>query len=593
MNALATPGDPQSGPSQEGPDIPVPPDRDLLRLAQRLGRTGDALVISTDNPQVGDEESFWVTDLSARRTRQITARLELLTAHALWYVDSQVQVDTQGMAVAAQAYEQQIYPKLIEAFGELGLPPGGARLSILHTPLQGALGYVSGADRYPQAVHPYSNQRPMMYLDTSNLAMGSRRYLTVLAHELQHLIHGAADPTEEAWVNEGLSELATELAGYTSASMRISPGQGLVSLTLWPDSSQTISRHYATAFRFFRYFIQQHGGPQRLPLLLQVSQDGADGISAYLQRVGALQTFTDVFGPWTVANLLGEQGVGPYGYSDPLTLVVPDQTLRGVATVEGSVAPFAARYITVAPEGADATIEFRGQSTAAVIAAEPFSGDRCWWSNRGDAIHTRLEREVDLREVEGATLEFQARYAIEEEWDYAYVMVSADGGERWEILEGRHTVVENPLGNSFGPGYTGSSGGWLQERMDLTPYAGRQIHLSFEYVTDDAVNRDGLCVDDIAVPEIDFFDDAEAETGWTAEGFVRTDNRLPQEYLVYVVEHPADGSPRVRRMPLSAENTGSLRITGYGEEVEQVVVVLSSVTPATAQAAEYAVRVVE
>ena len=553
---------------------------------------GDAPPPGTGAQRVGDEELFWVTNLSARRTQQVTARLALMTAHALWYVDSQVQVDSQGLAVAAQAYEQQVYPQLIEAFGELGLPPG-VRLSILHTPLQGALGYAGGADRYPQAVHPHSNQRPMLYMSTSGLAMGSRRYLTVLAHELQHLIHSAADPTEEAWVNEGLSELATELAGYTSANMRMSSGQGLVSLTLWPDSSPAISRHYATAFRFFRYFIQQYGGLQRLPQLLQVPQDGAEGISAYLRRIGAPQTFTDVFGPWTVANLLGDRGVGPFGYSDPLTPLSPVQTLRGGETIEDSVAPFATRYVAAAPEGADATIEFQGQPTVPVIATQPFSGDHCWWSNRGDSIHSRLVRELDLGAVQEATLEFRAWYAIEEAWDYAYVMVSADGGESWEVLEGQHTVAENPIGNSFGPGYTGSSGGWVQERMDLTPYAGRQVLLSFEHVTDDAVNRDGLCVDDIAVPETGFLDDAEGEAGWTAEGFVRTDNRLPQDYLVYVVELLADGPPRVRRMRLSVENTGSLRVTGYGGEVEQVVVIVSSVTPVTAQEASYTLRVVE
>ena len=56
--------------------------------------------------------------------------------------------------------------------------------------------------------------------------------------------------------------------------------------------------------------------------------------------------------------------------------------------------------------------------------------------------------------------------------------------------------TENPSGNSFGSAYTGSSDDdgdgepdWVTERFDLSVYAGEEIWLRFEYVTDDAVNR--------------------------------------------------------------------------------------------------------
>ena len=94
-------------------------------------------------------------------------------------------------------------------------------------------------------------------------------------------------------------------------------------------------------------------------------------------------------------------------------------------------------------------------------------------------------------------------YEIEEGWDYAYVEASDDDGRTWHILEGQHTTTENPSGNAYGPGYTGSSDEWLRESIDLTPFAGGPVLLRFEYVTDDAVYLDGLLIDDLSIPELD------------------------------------------------------------------------------------------
>ena len=79
------------------------------------------------------------------------------------------------------------------------------------------------------------------------------------------------------------------------------------------------------------------------------------------------------------------------------------------------------------------------------------------------------------------------------------MQVSTDGGETWDIIEAPGTSPANPLGNSFGPGYTGFSDRWLYETVDLSAYAGKQVLLRFHYVTDAALNGIGLCVDDVSV----------------------------------------------------------------------------------------------
>ena len=90
---------------------------------------------------------------------------------------------------------------------------------------------------------------------------------------------------------------------------------------------------------------------------------------------------------------------------------------------------------------------------------------------------------------------------------------STDQGSHWQILPALHTSNKDTSGNAFGPGWTGNSGGgasaeWVGERVDLTPFAGKQILLRFESITDDSYNGAGFLLEDIAIPQIGFLDRA-------------------------------------------------------------------------------------
>ena len=175
-----------------------------------------------------------------------------------------------------------------------------------------------------------------------------------------------------------------------------------------------------------------------------------------------------------------------------------------------------------------------------LLPVAPRSGEACWWSNDGDGIDTTLTRRFDLT----GTLTFNVWYSVEAEWDFAYVEVSGDGGETWTILETTLTTNENPNGTSFGPGITGESTGWVEDSVDLTPYAGGEVLIRFEYVTDDAVNGRGLCLDDFVLAEIGWTDDAESDGGWEANGFARLNNLVPEEFLVQIVRKGPGGRGR-------------------------------------------------
>lgn len=121
---------------------------------------------------------------------------------------------------------------------------------------------------------------------------------------------------------------------------------------------------------------------------------------------------------------------------------------------------------------------------------------------------------VDLTGYSNANLTFQTWYKMETDWDYGYVAVSMNGNV-WNNLPGTHTTTTNPNGNNLGNGITGSSGGWVQETMNLTPYAGNSMLLGFRFKSDEATNDEGWYVDDINVVSgttTIFSDDAETPT---------------------------------------------------------------------------------
>jgi hypothetical protein len=210
-------------------------------------------------------------------------------------------------------------------------------------------------------------------------------------------------------------------------------------------------------------------------------------------------------------------------------------------------------------------------------------------------MESTLTREVDLSTVEGATLRFSAWYSTERDYDYAGVAVSTDDGCSWQTLPGQHTTDANPVGQNLGHGLTGSSGGgpvatWVDETMDLTPFAGRKVLLRFHYVTDQSYHGPGFAVDDVSIPEIGLADDAETDQGWEAKGFLRSVNASALDWAVQVIAF-ADGGTQVRQVPLSAgsggELQGALRVEGFGAAVRRVVVAVSPLVPVTLEAVDY------
>ncbi len=74
---------------------------------------------------------------------------------------------------------------------------------------------------------------------------------------------------------------------------------------------------------------------------------------------------------------------------------------------------------------------------------------------------------------------------------------------------------------------------WLPQQVDLSAYAGKQIQVRFQYISVAEIADKGFAVDNIAIPEISYQDDAESGVqGWTLNGWQQMTNAIPQRFLL-------------------------------------------------------------
>lgn len=577
----------------------VVPTRDLRVLGMRFNPDlGDLPSIVNPTPpryQVGDERTFWVNNADEDRHFQVVAELKYITPHAYFWVEKEADVDAEALAEAARTFEDQIYPTNRRVFGQESQPgiDNDPHITFLHAYGLGSrvAGYFSSADAYPSAVSEFSNEKDMFYINLDATTPGDSFYLQVIAHEFQHMIHWYQDRNEDTWLNEGLSVLAEVINGYPLGGQVFRfLNDPDVQLTGW--SEDNAGPHYGAAGLFTYYFYQRFG-EEMVQALARHPENGMAGVDAVLAEKGVPLTAMDVFADWVVANVVNDPRLekGIYGYEERVdTTAAWAQDLETFpVSVQDTVAQYGTDYIHLS--GADTVrVRFQGQEVNQLAPLSPHSGRYVMWSNRGDDSDSRLYTEVDLSQATEATLIFWTWYDIEELWDFAYVIVSTDGGEHWTMLESPNMTREDPYGNNLGIGYTGISGGgeepqWIEERIDLTPFLGQKILVGFEYVTDDALTEPGFFVDDVRVEGVGLAEDFEGDlTGWVQEGFIRTDTYVPQSYLVQVI--------RVNRRKVSiqrhlVEGGQPLELVLNDLKGSDVTLAISAIAPVTWELASY------
>ena len=163
-----------------------------------------------------------------------------------------------------------------------------------------------------QAQGAHSNEVEMFYMTCYPLAPAAPERLSVLAHELEHMIHWNMDENEDTWVDEGCAEVAMWLYGLPDPITGF-PSNPDDNLLVWGQQWTD----YIETYLFMMYLHDQYGGADMIRTLVAEPQNSTSGVEQALNDMGYSDLmFQDVFVDWTVANFMDDitYANGIYGY---------------------------------------------------------------------------------------------------------------------------------------------------------------------------------------------------------------------------------------------------------------------------------------
>ena len=306
----------------------IVPINNLIELSERLEgkqnipETVDAPVTPY---QVGDTETFWVTNVDSNENSQIQAVLGYATDHAYFWFQDGISYDEDDLENLAETFENQIYPTDRAFFGSEWSPgvDNDEHLYIVFAEDLGysLAGYFSSADEYHPLAHEYSNAHETFMLNADNVGLEEEFTYGVLAHEFQHMIHWYQDRNESSWLNEGFSELAAFLNGYDAGGFDyLYTSDPDLQLNDWPNDSSATSPHYGASFLFVTYFLDRFG-ERATQALVGHPANGMTSVDAVLEdlsitdpQTGQQITAEDVFIDWAITNYLLDEDIADGRY---------------------------------------------------------------------------------------------------------------------------------------------------------------------------------------------------------------------------------------------------------------------------------------
>ncbi len=535
------------------------PAHDYFETAERLSASkfGER-TITADPYQLKDSQTF-ITDDGL-----IKATLLGISEHAYFWVENGLNYDPGEVQAMANRLETEYYPRLVNLFGQEWQPgvDNDPHFTVLH--LAGnthasELGYFSSIDEYPKSLYADSNQQEVVYLVMGNLELGEDLYFGTLVHELQHLIQWYVDPNEATWLNEGLSQLAEIYVGLDTATAVDYIRRPETRLNTWDYESEAVDAHYSAAYLYMVYVWEQLG-ETAVQELARHPANGLASVAAVLQGYAPERSLVDFTADFVAANFLDNVNAGSQFYYEHLDLGRPrfEWRIKQLPQEKSfTLGQFGTHYVDLDVRG-PLTITFAGDTMAPLVNAEPRSGEQIWYAPAQDDSNARLTAVFDLTNQERASLNFAAWYDLEEEYDYAYLSISTDGGENWSLLTPDHLSA-----GEYGPAYNGRSefeqdhrGGWVKETISLNAYVGQPVLARFDVLTDSAVSGRGFALDDVTVTAADSQGrDQPQPITWDAQGFVQIGQQLPQQWAVQLIE-PDNPTPQVTRLLLNGLNQG-------------------------------------
>ena len=479
-------------------------------------------------------------------------------------------------------------------------PPGvdgdpRLHIAMIDSPDADRWGYFDPTKTRPRSIDRNSDQLEMVVVNLSGdeeIDFFDEILLGTVAHEYLHLLQFHSDPGEEWWLDEALASYADyyttkELFSrstwhFESEDFLAAPNTGL---TQWYSVEETGPK-YGAGYLFALYLVERFGED----ILARLLVEKANGWRA-IQKT--LRDYTDVsaeeiFADWALANYFLDARRG-HGYRALAGELEPPQPIAELnsfpATYESALPQYSTDYIAVAVGGADKLqLHLSQAADAKLIAAARAEGNFFAYAVTSEESNSKLTRAFKLDSSRQTWLEFRLAYELDDELEYAYVSISDDNGVTWSTLRGRYTEWSEIYGEYYRFGYTGKARLWRNERIDLSDYAPGEVLIRFEIMSDYSTLYRSLAIDDVRIRSIDYHEGFESpDENWIADGWVFTDNRLPNSTWLQVAQVTRDG-PRVSR--ILATGDGELTVDLL-PGVSQALVAVSPVVPLTSLETEY------
>lgn len=337
-------------------------------------------------------------------------------------------------------------------------------------------------------------------------------YESTFAHEYQHLIHSDYDPDELNWVNEGMSDLAMLLTGYSDPSKHINqkgndshpmnyqgwasvthpdwnpiprPSGPENSLTLWEDQGPAeVLADYGFAYSFMVYMLDHGYG---MDFFLAWQHNPLNGIAGLNDTLATFQgggryghgqgqsqpdTFMSLFEDMTVSTLTDAYiDAGAHAKGEKASAISSKSLNSTVyfspnAYASPGAPPWGSDYIPLGAGDKLKNLKFDGTDVFTfpggndwIIDADGYftSPDEAGDTVYPDGLDSSIAHEVTVPAAP-ATLTFEHWYQTELNWDFGFVQVLDNGV--WVSLPCTGTTTDHdpsadPTIAANVPGYSG------------------------------------------------------------------------------------------------------------------------------------------
>ena len=532
------------------------PALDYVDVAQRFNSLdlSHSLPAVSNEYQIGDQLSFYLPIDDQWTEKLIRTELRGMTENSLIWVQESAEFSRRNAQEIADRVEADVISALTQLFNYI-MPPGidgDPRLFVImmHQPRFSRPAFFDQRHLRPRTLHSRSNQREMLVF---NLAIGDDYELPVdyivatIAHEYQHILLHHRDAGEVRWLDEALSSFVEYYTGsryvaeWLAEGFMPAPSTGLTHML---QGENRWAKYGAGGL--FALYIADRFGDLILASLHAEALDGWAAVDKVLQEAVG-RSADEVFADWVLANYYqdAKRGFGYSGLDDLLVPINPATPLSSFPALHsGRVSQYGAEYLVLnVANGDKLSVRLTQPSEARLVELEPYEGEHFYYAVTTDRSSSRLTRSIEINESSRPVwLRFRVWHDLAEHYEYGYLQISADGGETWSVLPGNHTKPDSYFGLFYDNGYTGRSGRWLQESFDLSEFAPGNIMLRFEVLTETVTSYNGMAIDDLRIETIDLYDGFESpDASWTAEGWIRTDNRLPNNTWLQVVQETEAG----------------------------------------------------